>query len=82
MASETNSGKNVREELFAALQEVAPQFHAATADDRLPLKSLNILYLVTKLEKRLNRKFTFEEITSPSFQTISGILQILENKRT
>lgn len=72
---------NLKNELISLLQESWSGPPLDFSADEIQLKSLNILLLVTTIEKKMNLKFTFEEITSEHFQSFSGILKILEKKR-
>lgn len=76
-----NSESPLRNELIAILQDSWQGPPLDFSSDQIQLKSLNILLLVTTIEKKMGIKFTFEEITSANFQTFSGILKILETKR-
>jgi acyl carrier protein len=54
--------------------------HCAYLDMKL-IDSMGIILMITEFEEKLGVSFTAEDMQSYNFQTIGGLIDIIENKR-
>lgn len=73
--------EQIKQEVFAALLEVAPEIEAKTLDyeknlrDQYPLDSIDFLHFVLNIEKRLGIKIS--ETDYPKLSSLNGSIKYL-----
>ena len=74
--------EQIKQEVLAALLEVAPEIEAKTLDhdknlrDQYPLDSIDFLHFVLNIEKRLGVKIS--ETDYPKLSSLNGSIKYLE----